>query len=48
MPAEQMMEGRKGAKSRALGVYDVTQRRLIDAEITRRAVSFIDKQAKVG
>jgi arylsulfatase A-like enzyme len=46
MPPEQMMEGRKGAKSRQLGVYDVTQRRLIDAEITRRAVSFIGKQAQ--
>ncbi|MCA9178184.1 MAG: arylsulfatase [Planctomycetales bacterium] len=45
MPAEQMMEGRKGEKSRALGIYDVTQRRLIDAEITRRTVSFIKKQA---
>jgi arylsulfatase A-like enzyme len=31
-----------------LGVYDVIQRRLIDAEITRRAVSFISKQAKSG
>jgi len=48
MAAEQIMEGRKGEKSRALGVYDVTQRRLIDAEITRRAVSFIDKQSKSG
>jgi arylsulfatase len=46
MPAEQMMEGRKGAKSRPLGVYDVTQRRLIDAEITRRAVSFIASSPK--
>jgi arylsulfatase len=46
MPAEQMMEGRKGGKSRPLGVYDMTQRRLIDAEITRRAVSFIGKQAQ--
>jgi len=48
MPAEQMMEGRKGDKSRPLGVYDVTQRRLIDAEITRRAVSFIGTQARSG
>ena len=44
MPAEQMMEGRKGEKSRPLGVYDVTQRRLIDADITRRAVSFIERR----
>jgi arylsulfatase len=48
MPAEQMMEGRKGEKSRSLGVYDVKQRRLIDAEITRRAVSFIGTQARSG
>jgi len=48
MPAEQMMEGRKGEKSRELGVYDLTQRRLIDAEITRRAVSFIGKQSRSG
>jgi arylsulfatase len=48
MPAEQMMEGRKGAKSLPLGIYDVTQRRLIDAEITRRAVSFIENQSKAN
>jgi arylsulfatase len=46
MPAEQMMEGRKGEKSRPLGIYDVEQRRLIDAEITRRAVAYIDKKSK--
>lgn len=48
MPAEQMMEGRKGEKSRALGVYDTVQRRLIDAEITRRSVSFIENQSAAG
>jgi arylsulfatase len=48
MPAERMMEGRKGAKSTALGIYDVTQRRLIDSEITRRTVSFIERQAVSG
>jgi arylsulfatase len=48
MPPEQLMEGRKGEKSRALRVYDVTQRRLIDAEITKRSVSFIDREAKSG
>jgi arylsulfatase len=35
MPPEQIMEGRKGEKSRDVKVYDVEQRRLIDAEITR-------------
>jgi arylsulfatase len=48
MPAEQMMEGKKGEKSRPLGKYDVTQRRLIDAEITRRTVSFIANQKNSG
>ena len=38
----------KGEKSRPLGVYDVTQRRLIDADITRRAVSFIERQTNSG
>ncbi len=28
--------------------YDVTQRRLIDAEITRRSVDFMERQAKAG
>jgi arylsulfatase len=44
MPPEQMMEGRKGQKSRTVSVYDVEQRRLIDAEITRRTIDFIERQ----
>jgi arylsulfatase len=44
MPAEQIMEGRKGEKSRSLMVYDVEQRRLIDAEITRRTIAFMERQ----
>jgi len=48
MPAEQLMEGKKGEKSRALGVYDVVQRRLIDAEITKRSAAFIERGAKSG
>jgi arylsulfatase len=43
---EQIMEGKKGEKSRELKDYDVTQRRLIDAELTRRSVEFIERQAK--
>jgi arylsulfatase len=46
MPPEQIMEGRKGEKSRPLRIYDETQRRLIDAEITRRTVAFIENQAQ--
>jgi arylsulfatase len=41
MPPEQIMEGRKGEKSRELKVYDVEQRRVIDAEITRRTITFM-------
>ncbi len=48
MPAEHMMEGKKSEKSRELGIYDVVQRRLIDAEITRRSVAFIERGAKSG
>jgi len=44
MPPEQILEGRKGEKSRAVRVYDVEQRRLIDAEITRRAIAFMERQ----
>src|SRR6186997_3482426 len=33
-----IMEGRKGEKSRELAVYDLDQRRLIDAEISRRTI----------
>lgn len=48
MPAEQLMEGKKGEKSRELGVYDVVQRRLIDAEITKRTSAFIERESKSG
>src|SRR3954452_22917593 len=36
-----IMEGRKGEKSRELVVYDLEQRRLIDAELTRRTIDFM-------
>ena len=42
------MEGKKGEKSVALKDYDVVQRRLIDAEVTRRSVGFMERQAKAG
>lgn len=45
MPAEHTMEGKKGGKSRELKTYDVVERRLIDAEITRRSVAFIEREA---
>jgi hypothetical protein len=36
-----LMEGHKGEKSRDPAVYDLDQRRLIDAEITRRTIDFL-------
>src|SRR4029450_9045757 len=46
MPPEQIMEGRKGEKSRDVRVYDLDQRRLMDAEVTRRTVSFMERQTQ--
>ena len=48
MPPEQIMEGRKNEKSRSVKVYDLEQRRLIDAEITRRSIAFMERQSKAG
>ena len=42
------MEGRKGEPSRELQVYDLEQRRLIDAEITRRTVDFMKRSTDAG
>ncbi|HLG40935.1 MAG TPA: sulfatase-like hydrolase/transferase, partial [Chitinophagaceae bacterium] len=47
-PLEKIMEGKKGEKSRELRDYTIEERRLIDAEITQRSVSFIEKQSKLG
>jgi arylsulfatase A-like enzyme len=43
VPFMHIMEGRKGEKSRELEVYDLQQRRLIDAEITRRTIDFMKR-----
>jgi arylsulfatase A-like enzyme len=48
VPLEHVMEGKKGDKSRALEDYDVAKRRLIDAEITKRSVAFMERQAMAG
>jgi arylsulfatase len=45
-PMPHILEGRKGEKTRNVEVYDLKARRLIDAEITRRAVDFIQRNAK--
>lgn len=48
IPFMHTMEGRKGEKSRELAVYDLDQRRLIDAEITRRTIDFMQRTVKAG
>src|SRR4051794_16818948 len=45
---EQIMEGRKGEPSREVAVYDLEQRRLIDAECTRRTIDFMKRSAQSG
>jgi arylsulfatase len=45
---EHIMEGRKGEKSREIAVYDLDQRRLIDAEITRRTIDFMKRAVASG
>jgi arylsulfatase A-like enzyme len=47
-PYEQIMEGRKGEKSRALADYDLDQCRSIDAEITRRTIDFMTRSTAAG
>jgi arylsulfatase A-like enzyme len=48
MPFMHSMEGRKGEKSREVAVYDLDQRRLIDAEITRRTIDFMQRSVQAG
>ena len=48
VPRQEIMEGKKGEKSRAVKDYDLEERRLMDAEITKRSVAFIERQAKTG
>lgn len=48
MPFMHTMEGRKGEKSREVAVYDLGQRRLIDAEITHRTINFMQHSVKAG
>jgi arylsulfatase A-like enzyme len=43
-----IMEGRRGEKSRELAVYDLDQRRSIDAEITRRTIDFMKRSVRSG
>ena len=48
VPTQQIMEGKKGEKSRAVNEYDLEERRLMDAEITKRSIEFIERQSKTG
>jgi arylsulfatase A-like enzyme len=43
-----IMDGRKGQPSREGAVYDLDQRRLIDAEITRRTIDFMRRSVQSG
>lgn len=45
---EYVMAGRKDEKSHEVAVYDLEQRRLIDSEITRRAIEFMRRNVKAG
>ena len=45
---EYLMEGRKGEKSRKLKVYDATERREIDSELTNRTIDFMQRSMKAG
>jgi arylsulfatase len=46
VPFMRVLEGRKGEASRELEVYDLEQRRLIDAEITRRTIAFMRRSVE--
>jgi len=45
---EHIYEARKGEKPRQIGELDLDTRRTMEAEITRRAVEFIKRNAKAG
>ncbi|WP_082016661.1 arylsulfatase [Cupriavidus sp. IDO] len=45
---EYIMAGRKGEKSAELKVYDMEQRRVMDAELTRRTMAFMEREVKDG
>ena len=48
VPPEHIYEARKGEHPRDVGVMDLETRRTMEAEITRRAVEFIKRNAKAG
>src|ERR1700754_3275389 len=48
MRRKQIRKGRKGEKTRPVKVYDLEQRRLLDAEIPRRTVGFMEASRRRG
>lgn len=46
VPAEAIYEARKGEMARQIRTLDVEQRRLTEAEITRRAIDFMKRSAR--
>lgn len=48
MRPEYILEGVKGGPSREVTLYDMAQRRLLDAEVTRRSIDFMARQARSG
>jgi len=48
IPLTHIMEGRKGEKSHDKEVYDLQQRALIDATITRRSIDFMKRSVQAG
>lgn len=46
IPFMHVMEGRKGEKSKELAVYDLEQRSLIDAEVTKRTIDFMQRSVQ--
>lgn len=47
-PTPHILEGRKGQPTRKVEPYDLRTRRLIDTEVTRRAVDFIRRHSQAG
>jgi arylsulfatase len=48
VPAEPVMEGRKGQKSREVAAYDLDQRRRIDGDCTGRSIDFMKRSVAAG
>jgi arylsulfatase A-like enzyme len=46
VPFMHIMEGRKGEKSREVVIYDLDQRRVMDEELTRRTIDFINRSVQ--